>query len=154
MQSRDVAAAGRERLAATITEYARRAGRLEGEQTFSWDVGTFTGDDVQLTDAGRRRPVRAAADRRERGRRVAADGGALAPPVRLTRAGGHATVTCTITRVVHVPDNARSSQRAQVAEAAGLGGIAIWALGYEPLDLWTALARRLTLGLKRRHTPQ
>jgi hypothetical protein len=51
----------------------------------------------------------------------------LRPATRLIRD----TTTCTIERTVFVPDVFSVVQRANATIAAGFGGIAIWALGYE-----------------------
>jgi spore germination protein YaaH len=118
----------------TITDAKDSAGRLEGEKTFSWNVGTFTGPKPVSPAPGPYVPPSVVAREVPR----AADATGLAPAIRLRPVT--IDVTCTITRVVHVPDSASVVQRAQLALAAGLGGIAIWALGYESPDLWQALA--------------
>jgi hypothetical protein len=63
-----------------------------------------------------------------------ADPGGLQFAVRL---GG---ATCVVRRTVYFPDVVTVVQRANAALAAGLSGIAIWALGYETDDLWAHLA--------------
>lgn len=46
---------------------------------------------------------------------------------------------CTVRRTVFFPDEYTVVQRAQMALDAGLGGIAIWAFGYESPELWPLL---------------
>jgi spore germination protein YaaH len=66
------------------------------------------------------------------------DQGGLDRAVRLSPGG--AFVTCTVARTVFYPDELSVVQRANAALAAGLSGIAIWALGYETTALWPLLA--------------
>jgi spore germination protein YaaH len=67
---------------------------------------------------------------------AAADSGTLQPADRLTSGQN---VTCTIRRTVYFPDEFSVVQRANAALAAGMSGIAIWALGYETPNLWGPL---------------
>jgi spore germination protein YaaH len=46
---------------------------------------------------------------------------------------------CTVRRTVYFADETTVVQRAQMTLDAGLGGIAIWAFGYETTDLWPML---------------
>jgi spore germination protein YaaH len=46
---------------------------------------------------------------------------------------------CTVRRTVYFADETTVVQRAQMSLDAGLGGIAIWAFGYETTDLWPML---------------
>jgi spore germination protein YaaH len=46
---------------------------------------------------------------------------------------------CTVRRTVYYADETTVVQRAQMSLDAGLGGIAIWAFGYETTDLWPML---------------
>lgn len=46
---------------------------------------------------------------------------------------------CVVRRTVYYPDETTVVQRAQMSLDAGLGGIAIWAFGYETTDLWPML---------------
>ena len=46
---------------------------------------------------------------------------------------------CIVRRTVYYPDETTVVQRAQMSLDAGLGGIAIWAFGYETTDLWPML---------------
>ena len=46
---------------------------------------------------------------------------------------------CTVRRTVYYGDETTVVQRAQMSLDAGLGGIAIWAFGYETTDLWPML---------------
>jgi hypothetical protein len=110
------------------------AGNLEGERTFGWDVGTFTGTKIVNPAPGPYVPPPVVASEIPR----VADPAALAPAVRVRSVTTE--VTCSIRRVVHYPDTASIVQRAQLAQASGLGGTVVWALGYESLDLWQALA--------------
>jgi len=120
---------------ATITDAKAANGSSEGESTFSWVVGTYTGPKSVTPTPGPYVPPPTVANQIPGS---AADTNGLAPAVRLKPVA--VNVTCTISRIVHVPDNASIVLRAQTAQAAGLGGIAIWALGYEPPELWPALA--------------
>ncbi len=67
-----------------------------------------------------------------------ADASALSPARRVMPPG--ASVSCTVRWTVFYPDTQSVVDRAVAALDAGLGGIAIWALGYETDDLWPALA--------------
>ena len=67
-----------------------------------------------------------------------ADAASLAPARRVMQPG--ASVSCTVRWTVFYPDTQSVVDRANVALSSGLGGIAIWALGYETDDLWPALA--------------
>lgn len=67
-----------------------------------------------------------------------ADPTGLKPALRLDPGGS--IVTCTVRRTVYYPDAYSVVQRANAALAAGLSGIAIWALGYETTDIWAPLA--------------
>lgn len=51
------------------------------------------------------------------------------------------TTTCVQTRRVHYVDGEGIRRRAELAEAAGLGGVALWALGFEDDAVWEALLR-------------
>lgn len=128
---------------ASMTEYRDSTG-AQAEQTFSWDVVNPTTGGLTFSGAKTVTPVPdpyvpPPAVANDLGK--PADGTALAPAVRIAATQTvTVTVTCTIKRVVHIPDDASIVERSRVAEAGGLGGIVIWALGYEPLDLWSTLA--------------
>jgi hypothetical protein len=120
---------------ATIKETTSASGALEREKTFSYTLGTFTGTKTTGTPPPPAyEPPDAIAPAVG-----AAENTRLAPAVRVPLTTSR-TVTCTAGRVVHFPDNDSVLARAQAAANAGLGGIAIWAMSYEPLDLWSALA--------------
>ena len=65
-------------------------------------------------------------------------GNPLQPALRL--APPSATVTCTVVHTAFVPDAISVRQRADAAVAAGWSGIVIWALGFEPLNVYQSLA--------------
>jgi spore germination protein YaaH len=50
------------------------------------------------------------------------------------------TTSCTQRRVVQYVDARGAAERSRLADEAGLDGVAIWALGNEPPDLWPGLA--------------
>jgi HAD superfamily hydrolase (TIGR01509 family) len=55
------------------------------------------------------------------------------------------TLTCVQARRVHWVDGAGAAARVRLAQQAGLGGVALWALGYEDETVWNeldALVRR------------
>lgn len=66
----------------------------------------------------------------------------LRPALRLNSSG---TTTCTVRRTVYAPDPDTIVMRTQAVATAGLGGIAIWALGYEMPDIWPRLAAEVQL---------
>jgi spore germination protein YaaH len=102
-----------------------------GEMRFTYDQ-TFTGSRTATITAPTYTPPTT------RTNNVAtADPSGLAPALRLNPGGG--TVTCTVRRTVYYPDVVSVIQRANAAVAAGMSGIAIWALGYETTDLWAYL---------------
>jgi spore germination protein YaaH len=126
---------------ATVTETRGAGGTLEGETTFSWQV---TDPATGSTSFKGIKTINPAPPAYEPSPAVAsevpgpADSAGLAAAVRVKPVS--VTVTCSIRRVVHVPDTSSIVQRAQLAQAAGLGGTVVWALGYETPDLWQALA--------------
>jgi spore germination protein YaaH len=65
------------------------------------------------------------------------DARTLRPALRLNASG---TTTCTVRRTVYYPDEQTIVQRTNAVIAAGLSGISIWALGYEPVSLWGPLS--------------
>jgi len=103
-----------------------------GEMMFTYDT-SYTGTTNQsLSPPGYVPPVDIAP------RLAEADPAELKPAVRVRAPG--APVTCTVQRTVVYPDVQSVVDRAKAALAAGMAGIAIWALGYESPDLWNALA--------------
>jgi spore germination protein YaaH len=64
--------------------------------------------------------------------------GSLQPAIRLTPP--NLVVTCTIKHTVFVPDAVSVRARAEAALAAGWSGIALFAIGYESLDIYQSLA--------------
>ena len=67
-----------------------------------------------------------------------AAGAPLQPAVRLTPP--NLVVTCTVKNTVFVPDAVSVRARADAALAAGWSGIALFAIGYESLDIYQSLA--------------
>ena len=59
---------------------------------------------------------------------------------RAQRVNPNIPANCTVQHTVHVPDATSIRQRADAALAAHWSGIAIWALGYETSDVYSALA--------------
>lgn len=105
-----------------------------GEMTFTYDL-TYTGPRVGSPAPPSYDPP---------AQTVGAVGGAadaqgLRPALRLNAMSS--TVTCTVRRTVFVPDEQSVLQRATAALDGGLGGIAVWAFGYETDALWTGLVR-------------
>ena len=100
---------------------------VSGELKLTYDE-VFTGSGTSAPPPAYVPPANRSADI------APADPNGLATAVRL---GG---ATCTVHRTVYYPDVITVVQRANAALAAGLSGIAIWALGYETDDLWPQLA--------------
>ena len=50
------------------------------------------------------------------------------------------TTSCTQHREVHYIDADGARQRIELAREAGLGGVALWALGYDDAGTWQVLA--------------
>ena len=98
-----------------------------GELTFSWNQ-SFVGDRPSST------PLPVYVPPGSTSSAVAPiDLGTLKSAARLD------TVTCTVRRTVYYPDAQAVVDRAVAARRAGVGGLAIWALGYESTELWPML---------------
>lgn len=117
---------------ATMTTVATNAaGRPIGEKTFSYEETLSGASGVAIDPPAYLPPP-------NRSETVAgpADPTGLKPALRLSPSG---TTACVVKRTVWVSDTASIVQRVNWAQAAGLGGAVIWALGYETPDLWPAL---------------
>ena len=102
-----------------------------GEMRFTYDV-SFTGAGSGATPPPTRPPPTSRANTTD-----PISTARLAPALRLANGG---TVTCTVRRTVYFPDEFTIVQRTNAVIAAGLSGIAIWALGYETPALWGPLS--------------
>jgi len=124
-----------------------------GEMTFSY-LEQFTSDGMRLNSTtasataaetaviqgGRPTPVVAATSVLPT---AAAPAGIVAAAVTPVEPTGLAKAKrlsmCSVRRTVYFADETTVVQRAQMSLDAGLGGIAIWAFGYETTDLWPML---------------
>jgi spore germination protein YaaH len=124
-----------------------------GEMTFSY-TEQFTSDGMRLNATGasattaetaviqdgRPTPVVAATSVLPTAAAPAASVAAAVTPVEPTGlAKAKRLSMCTVRRTVYYADETTVVQRAQMSLDAGLGGIAIWAFGYETTDLWPML---------------
>lgn len=97
---------------------------VSGETTFSW-TESFAGPLSKPPPFTPGAPPTAIA---------AADPAGMQQAVRLR------LTTCTVRRTVWVPDEFTIAERAILARNGGMGGIAMWAFGYDTSDLWNVLA--------------
>jgi spore germination protein YaaH len=59
-----------------------------------------------------------------------------------------ASTSCTQTRRAHWVDAEGVAERVRMARRAGVGGVALWAFGYEDADVWAALVGASTEDLR------